>query len=171
MLLRRAFYLWLVPAAFVLPLWLLVGWFVFDASGWALVWVLILGIPAVFIGQLTTSLLVRARGTVRSSGAVSWWDVLVFGIWHALTIAAGFYPRGFFALLVVAATVALGAVFWVTLRQLFGEARPGAFVQRAANGTLYVPTADADDVRRSPASPSVIVIDESPQESRTPPTP
>ncbi len=39
MWLRRAFFGWLIPAAFVLPLWLLVGWGVFDAGGWGLLWV------------------------------------------------------------------------------------------------------------------------------------
>ena len=38
MWLRRAFYQWLLPAALVLPLWLLIGWIAFSASGWALLW-------------------------------------------------------------------------------------------------------------------------------------
>src|SRR5690349_9998248 len=49
MWLRRAFYGWLFPAAFLLPLWLLIGWAVFNAGGWAFLWVLFLAIPAVFI--------------------------------------------------------------------------------------------------------------------------
>ena len=32
MWLRQAFFRWLIPAAFLLPLWLLVGWGVFQLS-------------------------------------------------------------------------------------------------------------------------------------------
>ena len=48
MWLRRAFFGWLIPAAFVLPLWLLIGWAVFNAGGWAFLWVLFLAIPGVW---------------------------------------------------------------------------------------------------------------------------
>ena len=94
---RRAFYGWLIPAAFLLPLWLLVGWGVFNAGGWAFLWVLFLAIPSVFIGQLVLTLLVRARGTVRAERAVSWWDVLGFTVWHCLTIALGFFNQAWWA--------------------------------------------------------------------------
>ena len=67
MWLRRAFYGWLIPAAFILPLWLLVGWGVFNAGGWAFLWVLFLAIPGVFLWQLLLTLLVRARGTVQGA--------------------------------------------------------------------------------------------------------
>jgi hypothetical protein len=66
MWLRRAFFGWLIPAAFLLPLWLLIGWAVFNAGGWAFLWVLFLAIPGVFLWQLLLTLLVRARGTVRA---------------------------------------------------------------------------------------------------------
>ena len=74
MWLRRGFFGWLIPAAFVLPLWLFVGWIASGAGGWAFLWV-VLAIPGVFLWQLLLSLLVRARGTVRAHPAVSWWDV------------------------------------------------------------------------------------------------
>ena len=60
MALLRAFYRWLIPAAFVLPLWLFVGWIVFGASPLSLLWVL-LSAPIVMVGQLILTLLVRAR--------------------------------------------------------------------------------------------------------------
>ena len=75
MWLRRAYYGWMIPAAFVLPLWLFVGWIAFNAGAWALLWVLLMAIPSVLIGQLVLTLLVRARPTARSERAVSWWDV------------------------------------------------------------------------------------------------
>lgn len=155
---RRAFFHWLVPAAFVLPLWLLIGWISFDAGGWALLMVLLIAMPAVFLGQLVVTLLVRARGTVRHSRAVSWWDMLGFGVWHALTIAAGFYPEGGFWGLVALATVAFLVLFWVSLWQLFREARPGARMERAADGTLFIPAAERPTSQRT--DPQVIIINE-----------
>ena len=56
MALRRGFYRWLIPAAFVLPLWLFVGWIVFGANPLSLLWVL-LSAPIVLIGQLILTLL------------------------------------------------------------------------------------------------------------------
>ena len=113
MWLRRAYYGWLIPAAFLLPLWLLVGWAVFRAGGWAFLWTLFLAIPAVFIGQLVLTLLVRARGTVRSHRAVSWWDVLGFTVWHALIIALGFFNQAWWApVMIVTILVGVG-LFWL----------------------------------------------------------
>ena len=43
MWLRRAFFRWFLPAAFLLPLWLLVGWGVFQ-GGRAILWVLFIAI-------------------------------------------------------------------------------------------------------------------------------
>nr|BFF11677.1 hypothetical protein GCM10025699_29800 [Microbacterium flavescens] len=61
MVLRRGFFGWLIPAAFVLPLWLFVGWIVSGAGGWAFLW-MVFAIPGVFLWQLLLSVLVRARG-------------------------------------------------------------------------------------------------------------
>ena len=66
---RRAFYLWLVPAAFVLPLWILLGWGIFQAGGWAFLWVLFIAVPSVFLGQLLLTLLTRSRPSVRAERA------------------------------------------------------------------------------------------------------
>ena len=68
MWLRRAFFRWLIPAAFVLPLWLFVGWIVFGANPWALLWVLI-SAPIVFAGPLPTAVVegrAKTRGGKRS---------------------------------------------------------------------------------------------------------
>ncbi len=126
MWLRGAFYRWMFPAAVALPLWLLVGWGVFNADGWAFLWVLFIAIPSVFIGQIVLTLLQRARPSARETRMASWWDVLGFGIWHALTIAVGCYPQSWFPLLLTGAiAVALG-LFWLMLWQLWGEARTAA---------------------------------------------
>ena len=65
MALRSGFFRWLIPAAFVLPLWLFIGWIVFGANPLSLLWVL-LSAPIVLIGQLILTLLVRARPTART---------------------------------------------------------------------------------------------------------
>jgi len=134
MWIRRAFLSWLFPAAVVLPLWLLVGWGVFQAGGWAFLWVLFVAIPSVLVGELVLSLLVRARPTVRQERAASWQDALGFGLWHALTVALGFFPRDAFGWLLTATIVAFLALFWSTLWQLWKD------VTRGAKGLL----ADAD---------------------------
>lgn len=139
MLVRRAFYGWLIPAAFLLPLWLFVGWGVFNAGGWAFLWMLFIAIPSVLIGQLVLTLLVRARGTVRAQRAVSWWDVLGFGLWHCLTIACGFYNAQWFAPVMVLTVLTGLGLFWLTLWQLWREARPSAILMRTVQGIGYIP--------------------------------
>ncbi|WP_434970537.1 MFS transporter permease [Microbacterium sp. bgisy207] len=158
MWLRRAFYGWMIPAAFVLPLWLFVGWIAFDAGAWALLWVLLVAIPSVLIGQLVLTLLVRARPTARAARAVSWWDVAGFAVWHALTFALGFFVAAWW-LPVFLLTVAVGiSLFWLMLWQLWREARPGLVTLRSASGIPYIPPSGTTPPRRE--DPEVIVITE-----------
>ncbi|MGC5171100.1 hypothetical protein ACPW96_12160 [Micromonospora sp. DT81.3] len=162
MWLRRAFYGWLLPAAFLLPLWLLIGWGVFRAGGWAFVWVIFLAIPSVFIGQLALGLLVKARGTVRAQRAVSWWDVAGFSIWHALTIACGFFdPAWFWPAFVGAVVVGVG-LFWLVLWELLGETRASTVILRTTgpDQTAYIPPPTPP--RRPEVEHDVIVISERP---------
>lgn len=162
MWLRRAFFLWLIPAAFVLPLWLVIGWIVFGAKPWALLWVLF-SAPIVFVGELVLSLLVRARGTVRSARAVSWTDVGLFGAWHVLIIALGVFDSAWWWP-VFAVTIGVGvALLWVQLRQLWREATPAAALRRTVDGVAYIPPPAASE--RAPAADEVIVV----SENRTPP--
>ncbi|WP_345802795.1 MFS transporter permease [Microbacterium sp. AZCO] len=136
---RRAFFSWLIPAAFLLPLWLLVGWAVFRAGGWAFLWVLFLAIPIVFFGQLILTLLVRARGTVRAERAVSWWDVLGFSAWHLLIISLGFYNPAWWAPAMVVTIIVGVGLFWLTLWQLWREAKPSRMVMYTTEGIAYLP--------------------------------
>ena len=162
---RRAFFGWLIPAAFVLPLWLLVGRAVFNAGGWAFLWVLFIAVPGVFVWQLVLTLLVRARGTVRAQRAVSWWDVLGFTVWQGLVIALGFFNPAWWApVLVVAILVGLG-LFWSALVQLWREARPASLLMRTTEGIAYIPPMASG----APAAerPEVIVL----TEKRGPSTP
>lgn len=158
MALRRLFLHWLFPAAFVLPLWLFVGWIVFSGgSGWALLW-LFVAIPAVFVSQLVLSLLVRARGSVRETRAVSWRDVAGIGIWHLVIIALGLFDsRVFFPLLVLSVAGAL-VLFWSSLAQLWNEARGAVTVLHTTDGTAYIPPPRERTSR--PANADVIVVSE-----------
>ncbi len=157
MWIRRAFFLWLLPAAFVLPLWLFIGWGVFNAGAWAFLWVLFIAIPSVFIGQLALTFLVRTRPSVRTARAVSWTDVAGFGVWHALTIALGFYPQAWWAPLFVL-TVLVGIVVCaLTIRQLWQEVRPQTLVRYSAEGVAYLP---AERPTAQPLQPEVIVVNE-----------
>jgi hypothetical protein len=157
---RQAFFRWLIPAAFVLPLWLFIGWIVFGANPWALLWVLV-SAPIVFVGQIVLTLLVRARGTVRTDRAVSGTDAAVLGSWHALIVALGVFD-GSWWWPILGVTVAVGvAALWTSLWQLWREARPSAIFARmdesdAVRGNL--------GNRARDASASVIVV----EESRTP---
>lgn len=159
---RRLFFRWLFPAAVVLPLWLLVGWGVFQAGGLAFLWVLFIAAPSVLVGQTVLALLVRARGSVRADRAVSWWDVLAFSVWHALIIATGFFPS-WFALAVVLAILAAVGVFWVSIMQLWRESRGSVMLLRTADGTGYIPPTRPSSTPRS--DPTVVVLEERPHRS------
>jgi hypothetical protein len=138
-----------------------VGWGVFDAGGWAFLWVLFLAIPSVFVGQLALTLLVRARGTVRAERAVSWWDVLGFTVWHGLTIALGFFGQPWWVpVMILTVLVGLGLV-WLELVQLSREARTAAVLMRTVEGIGYIP-APAPAPRHAPGESDVIVITEKP---------
>lgn len=158
MWLRRAFFRWLFPAAFVLPLWLLIGWGVFQA-GWAIIWVLLLGAPSVFIGQLLLTLLTRSRPSVRAERAVSWWDVAGFGLWHALTIAVGCFIDGAFGWLLAAAIVVGIGLIWLQLWQLWNEAKGSGARLRETITWSTVPPVDEPAPRTT--AHEVIVVRES----------
>lgn len=156
---RRAFFGWLIPAAFLLPLWMLVGWIVFGASGWALLWVLLIAIPGIFVWQLVVTLLVRARGTVRADRAVSWFDVAGFTVWHALLVSLGFFDPAWWAGALVVAIVVGLALFWLALWQLWSEATPSRVLLRTAEGMAYIapttPTPERDE-------PEIVILAEKP---------
>ncbi|WP_345750455.1 MFS transporter permease [Microbacterium rhizophilus] len=122
MALRRIFSRWLWPAAFVLPLWLLIGWGISDAGGWAFLWVLFVALPSVFVAQAGFTLLNRARPSVRRTGMVSWLDVAGFGVWHVLTIVVGLFSEAWFGLSLTLAILAAVGVLWLQIRQLWREA-------------------------------------------------
>ena len=160
MVLPRLFLRWLFPAAFVLPLWLFVGWIVFSGgSGWALLW-LFIAAPAVFVTQIITAFLVRARGSVRVERAASWRDVIAIAVWQVVVVALGFYDsRTFFPLLVLSVVGAF-VLLWSSLAQLWNEARGGVTLLRTADGTGYIPP--TREQPRPRVEGEVIVITEKP---------
>ncbi|MGQ2913440.1 MFS transporter permease [Microbacterium aurantiacum] len=158
MMLRRAFFLWLLPAAFLLPLWLLIGWGVFNAGGWALLWVLVLAVPGVFVWQLVLIALIRARGTVRGHRAVSWWDVLGVGTWQALVVSLGFFRPEWWGLAFFLAVAVGVAVFWSSLWQLWREARPSGVLLRTREGVAFLPPTGQPAAETT--APDVIIVSE-----------
>lgn len=138
MALRSGFFRWLIPAAFVLPLWLLIGWIVFGANPLSLLWVL-LSAPIVLIGQLILTLLVRARPTARTEQAVSWTDLALIGGWNVLIVALGVFSNPWWwALFVVTVIVGVAALV-AAFRRLWREARPAGTLLRTRAGVGYVP--------------------------------
>ncbi len=157
MWLRQAFFRWLIPAAFVLPLWLLIGWGVFQ-GGWAILWVLFIAVPSVFVGQLLLTLLTRSRPSVRAERAVSWWDVGGFTLWHGLTIAVGCFIDGAFGWLLAAAIVAGIGLIWLQLWQLWSEAKGSGARFRETISWSTVP--GVDEPRADAPAHEVIVVRE-----------
>lgn len=162
---RRAFFWWLLPAALLLPLWLFVGWGVFSAGAWAFLWVLFIAIPSVFVGQLVMTLLTRSRPSVRAQRAVSWWDVLGYGVWHALTIALGFFAASWWAPVMVLTVLVGIALVWLQLWQGWREAREGRIVLHATDGTAYL-SASGPASRPADAEREVFVVEETPPADR-----
>ncbi len=157
MWLRRAVFRWLLPAAFLLPLWLVVGWAVFQ-GGWAILWVLFIAVPSVLVGQLALTLLTRSRPSVRAERAVSWLDVAGFAAWHALTVAVGCFIDGAFGWLLIAAIlVGLGLV-WLQVWQLWTELRgSGAGIRETVTWSQVRP--GSSRATTSPR-PEVIIVEE-----------
>ena len=158
MFLRRGFFRWLLPAAFVLPLWMIVGWAIFGQSGWGLLWVLLIAVPSVFFGQLILTLLTRSRPSVRAERAVSWWDVLGFTVWHGLTIAVACFIDGAFPWLLTGAIVAALALFWLQLWQLWDEARGSG--ARLRETITWSSMSASDPYSRTEPQTDVFIIEE-----------
>ncbi|ANF30457.1 hypothetical protein A0130_01055 [Leifsonia xyli] len=123
MFIRKAFYWWLFPSAVVLPAWLLIGWAAFSqGSGWSFLGLLVL-CPILFIATLVVSGIVMARRSVRERRAVSWWDVLLFGLWDLTIIGFGFFLPGATGWFAVVGILLFIALFWVALWELLRETR------------------------------------------------
>lgn len=121
MFLRRLFFRWQFLAVVLLPLWLLVGWPLFGAGGWEVLGIFF-GAVTLGICLLVVSLLIYARKDVREARAVSWPDVGVLALWHALVIGLGFYAAASPWLSALVILVGIGA-FWFAVWELYDAAR------------------------------------------------
>ena len=123
MIIRKAFYWWLFPAAVVLPVWVLVGWAAFSqGSGWSFLGLLVL-CPILFVAMLIVGGIVMARRSVREKRAVSWWDVALFTAWHLSIVGFGFVVPGLTGWFAVAGILLFIGTFWVAVWQLLTETR------------------------------------------------
>lgn len=172
MIVRRLFYYWQFIAVGVLPLWLIVGSSLYGAGGWEVLGVTLSAI-ALGVALLAVALLFYARREVRETKAVSWPDVGVLGLWHALIVALGFSAEAAPWLSVLAVLVGIGA-FWFALWELFDAARRRVravidYIDETAAGTgvLYSETTiiegGANRGRTRSSDPNLIVIPEKPE--------
>ncbi|TFC83844.1 MFS transporter [Cryobacterium cheniae] len=143
MFLRRVFYYWQFIAALVLPAWLLIGASVYGSGGWDVVGSFFTGL-VVGVSLLGVSLIFFARAAVRSTRMVSWADVGVLTLWHALIVAMGFtygVAPGLAALVIL---VGIGA-FWFAIWELVDAARRSMrammlLIEETARGPAVPPT-------------------------------
>jgi hypothetical protein len=120
-IIRRAFYSVLFPAAVLLPAWILIGSAVFGGGGWQTLGVLLASI-VFFVALAAISGIVYARPGVRAARAVSWIDAAVFTIIAASAITLGFDTAASTAATVVLIVAVIGG-FWAAVWQFFTEAR------------------------------------------------
>jgi hypothetical protein len=121
MFIRRVLYNWMLPAAAVLPVWLLVGWGVFGGSGWAFLFLVVACLAlAGFLAAVAA--IMRARRSVRQARAVSWWDAAVLIAWHGSLVGLGFFGPATPLFVLLGVVFALVA-FWYSLGALFSETR------------------------------------------------
>lgn len=171
MAIRKLFYYWQFAAVIVLPLWLLIGWPIFGEGGWGIFGVLFAAI-AVGIALLVVALLIYARKDVRLARAVSWPDVGVLAVWHALIIVSGFYAASSPWLSVLVIIVGLFA-FWFSIWEFVDTARRrmrATMDQFEAAARPPSPrVSDMQDPTHGPGftrtpDPNVIVVQEKPNE-------
>lgn len=134
MIIRRFFYLWLFPSAFVLPLWVLLGWgFFHPGGGWSLLGVLVL-CPIIFVAALLVAIIIVVRPRVRRTRCVSWLDAFLLALWNASVIAFGFFPENSTGLIAVLGIVVFVILFWSAVGQLVARTRGAS----ASTGTPIV---------------------------------
>jgi hypothetical protein len=121
MALRRAFFAWQFAAAAVLPIWLLLGYAIWGASGGDLLSAVLLA-PLVLVVELGLALLFSARSGVRRSRTLDLPAVAVLAAYQVGVVGFGFFgpASAWFGLL--AAVAAIGG-FWLGGRLLVRDLR------------------------------------------------
>ena len=158
MILRRVFYYWQFVAVAALPLWLMIAASIFGDSAWQ----------------------VLGAKEVRLNKAVSWADVGVLTLWHALIVLMGVFSETASWLAVLVVLVGIGS-FWFAGWELYAAARRRvrealAYIDETARfgsvptgPTGFTPVGDpaagrSNPAGRAPVDPSVIIIQENPEE-------
>lgn len=117
---RRAILVAALPAAVVLPLWIIITQGIIAASGAGQYLALTVACPVLFAVLLATTLLLRARKSVRTQRALSWRDALLVAAGWLALIASGIFPL---AVLAVVDVVLVVGMFWFALWELVDESR------------------------------------------------
>jgi hypothetical protein len=145
-LIRRAFFYWQFIAAAVLPLWLVVGWPIFGAGGWKILGVFV-GAVLLGLALLAVAVLNYARKEVRRKRIVSWADVAMLTVWHALIVFVGFYAdvAPWVSILVIVVGV---AAFWLSGWELYAAARRRVRTVMSQIDELARPVMPAPGIRR-----------------------
>lgn len=148
MLIRRVFFYWQFIAAAVLPLWLVVGWPIFGAGGWKILGVFV-GAVLLGLALVAVAVLNYARRDVRRKRIVSWPDVAVLTLWHALVVFVGFYAdvAPWLSVLVIVVGV---AAFWLSAWELYAAARRRVRAVMSQIDDLARPVTPAPGIRRDP---------------------
>jgi hypothetical protein len=117
---RRGLYFALVPAAILLPTWVLISrGLLADGIGWEFL-VYLVACPILSVAMLAVSGIVLARKSVRADRAVSWLDAGLLITWWLALVFYGLYALP--AIAVIVLLVGLAA-FWLGLWQLFTDTR------------------------------------------------
>ena len=151
MLLRRAVFVAMFPAAVILPLWILVTrGIVADGIGWAFI-AYLFACPILFVLLAAITGIVTARKSVRNARAVSWWDAVVLVVLWVALVASGVFAL---PLVAVAVVVLVVGMFWLAVWELITETR------RRVNSfmTSLEATAQGTTSRVTPSNADVIVI-------------
>ena len=151
MLLRRAVFVAMFPAAVILPLWILVTrGIVADGIGWAFI-AYLFACPILFVLLAAIAGIVTARKSVRNARAVSWWDAVVLVVLWVALVASGIFAL---PLVAVAVVVLVVGMFWLAVWELITETR------RRVNSfmTSLEATAQGTTSRVTPSNADVIVI-------------
>lgn len=117
---RRALYFALVPAAILLPTWVLISrGLLADGIGWEFL-VYLVACPILSVAMLAVSGVILARKSVRATRAVSWLDAALLTAWWLALVFYGLYALPAIAIIVLLVGL---AAFWLGIWQLFTDTR------------------------------------------------
>jgi hypothetical protein len=117
---RRAILKATIPAAIVLPLWILVMQGIVAGPSAGTYLALVIVCPVLFVAMIVIAVLLRVRKSTRTSGALTWRDATVAVVFWLALVASGLFS---FPALAVLDVVLLVGVFWLSAWELLDESR------------------------------------------------